>query len=94
MSDPRPRSELLQRVLSGSAALVAVSALLVSMYQTKIMREQQRMSAWPYVRLIKSNVPSYARVIDNLGLGPALVRSVVITVDGRPTTTWAAVFRA
>ncbi len=88
MSDPRPRSELLDRVLSASAALVAASALAVSVYQARIMREQQVMSAWPYVVQGNTGVDPYARIVQNVGLGPALVRSFIVEVDGRPVHYW------
>ncbi|GJG87655.1 hypothetical protein tb265_28360 [Gemmatimonadetes bacterium T265] len=94
MADSRPRSELLDRVLSASAAVVALSALAVSVYQAKITREQQKMSAWPYVRTMKTNAPRYARIVQNLELGPALVRSTVVAVDGRPTRHWNDVVHA
>lgn len=78
----------LDRVLSLSAALVALCALAVSVYQTKIMREQQRASAWPSLYLYSSNVDGWSREVRNLGLGPALVRSVVVTVDSQPVRDW------
>ncbi len=96
MSDLRPRSELLQRVLSGSAALVAISALAVSVYQAKITREQQKMSAWPYVSAGHGGPVDgrpYSFHVYNQGVGPALVRSVRVYVDGRPQRTWGAVVR-
>ena len=97
MSDHPPQSERLQRVLSASAALVALSALAVSIYQAMITREQQKMSAWPYVGAGHGGPVEgrpYTFHVYNQGVGPALVRSVRIDVDGRPQRTWAAVTRA
>lgn len=95
MPEPRSRSDLLDRVLSASAALVAISALAVSAYQTKIMREQQTMSAWPRVTLSNSGGnENYAWIVTNVGVGPALVRSARLTVDGRALATWSDVFGA
>jgi len=85
---------LLDRVLSASAGLVALSALAVTVYQTYILREQQRMSAWPYLTLYNSTSEGASRFAKNVGLGPALVRSVVVRVDGRPVTSWAEALAA
>ncbi len=82
-------------MLSASAAVVAVSALLVSSYQTKIMREQQKMSAWP--RVAEGNTggdSTYAWVISNVGVGPAVVRSATISTHGRALHDWGDVLRA
>jgi hypothetical protein len=83
------RREFLDTVLSVSAAIVAVCALVVTTYQTKIMREQQRASAWPRLDLTNTTGPHlYARVVRNVGLGPALVRNVQVTLDGRSMRDW------
>lgn len=89
------RRDVADRILSGSAGVVALSALAVSVYQAKIAREQQKMSAWPYVTQGNAGSDSvYARLVQNVGLGPALVRSVRVTVDGRPARTWRGVMLA
>jgi hypothetical protein len=85
---------LLDRVLSASAGLVALSALGVSVYQTYILREQQRMSAWPYLTLYNSTADGASRFAQNVGLGPALVRSVVVRVDGRAVGSWGEALAA
>jgi hypothetical protein len=90
---PRPREKrvrvLLDRALSASAGLVALCALAVSMYQAWIAREQQRMSAWPYLTQDNTNADGgYARRVHNVGLGPALVRSMRVDVDGKLVTNW------
>ena len=80
---------LLDRVLSASAGLVALSALCVSAYQTYIMRQQLKAGAWPYVLQQNTGGPTnYAWQVKNLGLGPALVRSMTVRVDGRPVHNW------
>ena len=68
---------------------------MVTTYQTKIMREQQRASAWPYVSLYHNNAHGGSELaVRNVGLGPALVRSVEVTVDGRPARTWGGMLHA
>lgn len=79
---------LLDRALSASAGVVALSALAVSMYQAYISRQQLRMSAWPYVVQSNTGADGYTRIVQNVGLGPALVRSMRVEVDGRPVHEW------
>ncbi|MDQ6925314.1 MAG: hypothetical protein M3154_03660, partial [Candidatus Eremiobacteraeota bacterium] len=66
----------------------------VTMYQAKIMRERQKASAWPYVMLAHSNAHGSELVVQNVGLGPALVRTVEFTMDGRAVRTWEELWRA
>lgn len=92
MSEKSSRREFLDTVLSVSAAVVALSALGVSIYQAKLARDQQRASAWPRLDLTNNNGPHlYGRVIRNVGLGPAIVRSMTITANGRALRTWSEV---
>ena len=95
---PRPREKrvrvLLDRALSASAGVVALCALAVSMYQAWIAREQQRMSAWPYVTQTNTGAGGYGRLVQNVGLGPALVRSMRVEVDGVPVRQWSALLMA
>lgn len=88
------RRELVDRLLSGSAGFLAVCALAVSGYQAYLAREQQRMSAWPYLSVANTGENGFGKVVRNAGLGPALVRSFVVTVDGQPQHTWGGVARA
>jgi hypothetical protein len=92
--EPRVR-RLLSRVVSASAGIVALSALTVSIYQAMLSREQQRMSVWPYLMQYNSGRDGgYFRVVQNAGLGPALIGWTEVAVDGRPQRTWSAVLRA
>ena len=80
---------LLDRALSASAGVVALTALAVSIYQAWISRQQVRMSAWPYVTQGNTGGPTdWAWVVSNVGLGPALVRSMRLDVDGKPVGDW------
>ena len=89
------RREFLDTALSVSAAVVALSALVVSAYQAKIAREQQKMSAWPRVYMYNTGSNSnYGYIVQNVGVGPALVRSATLAVDGRYLRTWTDVLAA
>jgi hypothetical protein len=42
---------------------------------------------WPYL-IIGNDDQSHALVVDNKGVGPAIVRSVEVRVDGKPQPDW------
>jgi len=75
------------------AALVGFLALLVSAYTAYIQRQQTRAQVWP--RLLTGARPQERLLaIYNKGIGPALVRSVQVYVDGKPQPDWAHVTAA
>ncbi|NQD36076.1 hypothetical protein HPT27_03505 [Permianibacter sp. IMCC34836] len=80
------------------AVLLGVSGVSVSLYQAKLMHEQQRMSAWPYLTVINDNSDLAGKglsriVIANDGVGPALIRHVSLWLDGKPLPSWHAMFQ-
>ena len=56
------------------------------------MREQQRMSVWPQLNI--SNDNSAGLLVTNNGVGPALIRHAVVTVDGEAVKNWRKMFEA
>ena len=89
------RGERTERLLSIAVGLAAIAAVLVSLYQTSLAREQLRASAWPYVTQANAFTPGnpYVRVVSNDGIGPARIRSFRVLVDGTPVPTWNAAVR-
>lgn len=79
------------RIVSGSATIIAIVALATAVYQARLSRDQAKASVWPY--LIQGNAGNngYSRIIQNVGLGPAIVQGFEVLVDDRPTKTWAEV---
>lgn len=75
------------------AALVGLLALCVSGYTAWLQRQQVRAQVWPY---LEPGMSSSKRKVTlfNKGVGPALIRSVKISVDGKPQRNWPAVFSA
>ncbi len=81
---------------------IAVSALLVSfvaagaaVYQTRVIAQQFSATVWPYISFDRTNSPWSSELdIRNDGLGPAIVRSVAITWDGKNEPTIEAVLSA
>ncbi len=69
------------------AAAIGVLALLVSGYTAYIQRQQVRAQVWPWL-VAGNNDLDQSLVIYNKGVGPAIVRSAQMFVDGRPQTDW------
>jgi hypothetical protein len=83
------------RWLSVAAAIGAICAVAIAVYQAALAREQQRASAWPFLAQSNSYLTGqpYTRQIENQGVGPARVRSFRVIVDGKPARTWSKVVR-
>jgi len=75
------------------AALIGLMALLVSGYTAYVQRQQVRAQVWPYL-LVGYADREHARIVYNKGVGPALVRSVQVLVDGKPLPDWEHVMSA
>jgi len=77
-------------MLSIAAGVAAVTAVVVSLYQTALARKQLRASAWPYLAQSNSFTlgSPYTRTVSNEGVGPARVRGFRVIIDGRPVSTW------
>ena len=90
------RSDLTDRIMAVSAVVVALASLGVALYEARTNREYQKVSVWPYVSQSNAWVPGepYTRSVSNLGVGPALVKSFQVSVDGTPRRDWAEVSRA
>ena len=86
-------ADALNRVLTASAGLIAVAALGTAVYSAWLARTQQRASVWPYVTQENSFPGYYERHLTNAGLGPALVRSFEVRVDGQAARDWAEVLQ-
>jgi len=72
------------------ATFVGVCALFVSGYTAYVQRQQVRAAVWPILEFGSSNTPDIHFTLANKGVGPAIIRHVVVTVDGQPVTTWTA----
>lgn len=76
--------------------IVAACALLMStvtagamVYQTRVLQDQFSATVWPYLGVSMDYSPSFVDVhLINEGVGPALIRSAQLLVDGKPMTGW------
>lgn len=86
-----------------SAVVIGVCALAVSLYETSLMREEQRAAVMPLLELSRSynlqsdeapeNKSRLWLQAQNVGIGPARVVDFRVTVDGVPYPTWDAALR-
>lgn len=69
------------RIVSFSAILISLITLVVFIYQTRLMAEQQRLSVLPYLSygFRNSGSADFTVYISNDGIGPAFVESIKIT---------------
>jgi len=104
MTEESPRKKAIQpEMLVGlSAVFIGVCALVVSLYEASLMREEQRASVLPIIELARSHYtkedsPDKWRLslhAENVGIGPALIGDFRVTVDGKAHPTWRSAFTA
>jgi hypothetical protein len=78
-----------------AALVVSVSAVAVGLYEAHLQRAHDRAEVWPHVEISTFVTPTGVSLsVDNTGLGPAIIKSVVVTVDGKARRSWDDVLRA
>ena len=70
------------------ATLVGLCALCVSGYTAYMQRQQVRAAVWPILEFDTSNQPDIHFTLANKGVGPAIIRHVIVKVDGQPVINW------
>lgn len=75
------------------ATFIGVLALGVSAYTAYVQRQQVRAQVWPILQYSTSNEPALRLSLANKGVGPALIRDAVVSVDGQPLPLWRDVLR-
>ncbi len=75
------------------ASLVGLLALVIAGYTAYIQRQQVSAQVWPYLMWANSdNGMDYLWI--NKGVGPAIVKSTLVLVDGKPQRNWKAVMHS
>jgi hypothetical protein len=69
------------------ASLVGLLAILVSGYTAYLQRKQVQAQVWPRVELARNGLKGSIMASSN-GIGPARVKAVRITVDGKAVRHW------
>src|SRR5438552_12670449 len=72
------------------ATLVGLCALCVSAYTAYVQRQQVRAAVWPILEFDSGNGPIHF-ILANKGVGPAIIRHVIVKVDDQPVKNWAEV---
>ena len=70
------------------ATLVGLCALCVSAYTAHVQRQQVRAAVWPILEFDSSNAPDIHFTLANKGVGPAIIRHVIVRVDGQQARNW------
>jgi len=89
MSDEYPWYRQPETFVAVAALVVSLSAVVVGIYEASLQRAHDRAEVWPHLEVSTWISDSGAKVVlNNTGLGPAIVRYVSVTVDGQPVRDW------
>lgn len=80
VSKPGIKWEMLLAIM---AVLISVLTLVVYIYQSNLMKQQQKMSVWPYLSFGPSWGEDYLKLsLINKGIGPAIIKDFQFTMNG------------
>jgi hypothetical protein len=81
-------------LVAGLALLISATAAAAGWWQTHVIAQQLSAQVWPYVTVGTTYNGEHMRVnVRNDGLGPAIIESFVVLVDGKPQRSVLAVLR-
>src|SRR4030095_9538471 len=72
------------------ATFIALLAVFVAGYTAYMQRQQVRAAVWPILEFDSSNGP-IRFTLANKGVGPAIIKHVILKVDDQPVKNWAEV---
>ena len=72
------------------ATFIALLAVCVAGYTAYMQRQQVRAAVWPILEFDSSNRP-IRFTLANKGVGPAIIKHVILMVDDQPVKNWAEV---
>jgi hypothetical protein len=82
-------------IIAICALLASSLATAASWYQTHVVQEQLSAQTWPYIQITTTTSESAVTAsIDNPGLGPAVLRTFSVDVDGKPVANVIDVLHA
>lgn len=88
-----PASINWDKITALMAIFIGVCALGLSWYTALLQRAQVKAQTWPYLQLWQSDAQqSYS--ISNRGVGPAQIRDVTLSIDGKEMPNFDAAFQA
>ena len=78
-----------QTFVAVAALIVSVTAVAVGLYEASLQRRHDRAEVWPHLEITTFVMPQGAAIrLINTGIGPAIVKSVEVNVDGKPKRNW------
>jgi hypothetical protein len=85
-----------QTLLSLAGVFTGAVALYAALNESDAARKQTAAAVWPYVQFMINDRDDgesafFALSFDNVGVGPAQMRSMLLTFDGKAVTSWEAV---
>ena len=79
------RTDMLQSAGTLIALVISIIAMITSIYEANILKEQQRSMVWPYLGVgTNYSDKGFSASVYNNGTGPAIVKSVEVRVDSKP----------
>jgi hypothetical protein len=94
MPNERPWYREPESFIALAALVVSLSAVIVGIYEASLQRAHDRAEVWPHVEISTFTTPEGAALyLENTGLGPAIVNSAVVSVDGKPQKNWNEVLQ-
>jgi hypothetical protein len=72
------------------ATLIGCVAVCVAGYTAYMQRQQVRAAVWPILEFDSGNGPIHF-TLANKGVGPAIIKHVILKVDDQPVKNWAGV---
>jgi hypothetical protein len=81
-------SRTTSRYETGIAMLIGLLAVSIAAYTAYMQRQQVRAAVWPILEFDSSNAPDIHFTLVNKGVGPALIRQVIVKVDDQPVRNW------
>lgn len=83
-----------QTILSVVGLLIAVLALSAALTESAAVRRQTAAAVWPFIQVTVTDFDTgddaeFMLSFTNSGVGPALVRSVRVAIDGEPMQDWS-----
>jgi hypothetical protein len=89
MPDNRPWYRESETFIAAAALVVSISAVVVGLYEAALQRRHDRAEVWPRVEISTFILAQGAVVrLENTGIGPAVIKSISVSVDGKPQRTW------
>jgi len=93
MSDDRPWYREPETFIAIAALVVSISAVAVGIYEAALQRRHDRAEVWPHLQVgTFVDGPTAKVILENGGVGPAVVKSIVVTVDDKPQKNWPDAF--